>query len=201
MHVSALLSQGVNAEAVIDKSIKTHLQWDGMDIMFSANVRSDDNQVSESFEGSIVIKEKKFILKTPEMITWFDGKTQWTYLVRSDEVNVSEPAGNELKTINPMLILKDYKKDYTVSYIGESTSANTKLAHDIALVPRKKDDIERIELQIEKNASLPVKLTVTMKNKMRSVFAISAIKAVKHPDEIFTFPEADYPDAEVIDLR
>jgi len=201
LYVSPSISQTVKPEAVIDNAIKTHLQWEGMDIQFSANVRSDDNQVSESFEGSFSIKEKKFLLKTPEMITWFDGKTQWTYLVRNDEVNVSEPAGDELKMINPMQVLKDYKKDFTVSYIGESTSANAKLADDIALTPRKKDDISKIELQIEKSNSMPVKLTVTMKNKIRNVFSINQIKAVQHPDEIFTFPEADYPDVEVIDLR
>ena len=100
-----------------------------------------------------------------------------------------------------MFFLQDYKKDFNVSYIGESTSANAKSAYDIALVPKKKDDIEKIEVQIEKNTSLPVKLVVLMRNDIRSTVSIKEIKSATPSDNIFSFSEADYPGVEVIDLR
>ena len=194
-------AQTADAGAIIEKASKIYNEWGGMEIIFSANIRSEKNNVSESFEGSIVMKNDKFVLKTPDMLTWFDGKTQWTFMPRSKEVNLTTPESDELRYLNPMIILQDPNKDFKVSYIGESTSANAKSAHDVMLVPKKKDDIEKIEIQIEKNTSLPVKLVVTMRNDIRSTVTIKEIKASNPPVNTFTFPEAEYPGVEIIDLR
>ena len=194
-------AQSANAESVIEKTSQLYKDWGGMDIRFATNIRSEKSGSSESFEGEIIMKNNKFVLKTPDMMTWFDGTTQWTYMPRNKEVNVITPTGSDLRLLNPMLLLQDYKKEFNVSYIGESTSANAKIAYDIALVPKKKDDIEKIEVQIEKNTSLPAKVVVIMRNDVRSTVTIKDIKASNPSDHLFTFPTADYPDAEIIDLR
>ena len=197
---SAGAAQSADAGAIIEKASRIYNEWGGMEIIFSANIHSEKNRISESYEGTIVIKGDKFVLKTPGMYIWFNGKTQWTYMLQSKEVNVSPPESEELRYLNPMIILQDPNKDFKVSYIGESTSANAKSAHDVMLVPKKKDDIEKIEIQIEKNTSLPVKLVVTMRNDIRSTVTIKEIKASNPPVNTFTFPEAEYP-VEIIDLR
>jgi outer membrane lipoprotein-sorting protein len=194
-------AQTVDAKSVLDKTSQIYKQWDGMNVKFTTNIRSDKNNISESFEGTIVMKKDKFVLKTPDMIIWFDGTAQWTYVPRIGEVNVITPSGSDLQFLNPMILLQDYQKDFNVSYIGESTSANAKTAYDIALTPKKKDDIEKIELQIEKNTSLPAKLVVTMRNEMRSVIHVKGLEKAAPPDDIFSFPESEYPDAEIVDLR
>jgi outer membrane lipoprotein-sorting protein len=196
-----IIAQTANADAIIEKASQIYKEWGGMDVKFAANIRFEKNGILESFEGSIVMKKDKFVLKTPDMSTWFDGKTQWTYMHRNKEVNISLPSSDELRYLNPMIILQDYKKDYNVSYIGESTSANAKSAYDVMLTPKKKDDIEKIEVQIEKNTSLPVKLVVTMRNDMRSTVTIKENKASNLPDNTFVFPEPEYPGVEIIDLR
>ncbi|MDR1115584.1 MAG: hypothetical protein LBL33_05475 [Tannerella sp.] len=194
-------AQAVDGKSVLEKTSQIYKRWEGMDIRFTTSVRSDKNGISESFEGTIAMKDDKFVLETPDMKTWFDGITQWTYMSRTGEVNVITPSGSDLQLLNPMILLQSYQKDFNVSYIGESTSANAKTAYDVALIPRKKDDIEKIELQIEKSTSLPVKLVVTMHNDMRNVIHVKTIKEAAFADDIFTFPENEYPDAELIDLR
>ena len=194
-------AQVANADAIIGKVSQLYKQWSGIDMKFTANIRSEKNNISESFEGTIIMKNDKFVLKTPDMMTWFDGKTQWIYMVRTKEVNLNTPSAGELRFLNPMMILQDYKKEFNVSYIGESTSSNAKIAYDIALTPKKKDDIEKIELQIEKTTSLPSRLVVTMSNDIRSTITIKEIKEIAPSQEIFTFPERDYPGVEIIDLR
>ena len=196
-----MTAQAKNADDIIEKTSQIYKEWSGMDVKFAANIRSEKNNVSESFEGTMIMKNNKFFLKTPDMATWFDGTTQWTYMPRNKEVNINTPAGSDLRFVNPMFFLHDYKKDFNVSYIGESTSANSKMAYDIALVPKKKEDIEKIEVQIEKNTSLPVKIVITMRNDIRSTVTIKEIKSISPQDNIFSFPKADYPDVEVIDLR
>ena len=195
------VAQTADANAIIEKTSLLYKQSKGMDILFAANIRSDKNSISESFEGIITMKNDKFILKTPDMMVWFDGVTQWTYITRNKEVNISTPSGDDLRMLNPMALLQDYKKDFNVSYIGESTSSNAKISYDVALIPKKKDDIEKIEIQIEKSTSLPAKLVVMMSNDIRNTVTIKEIKEINPSDGIFVFPKDDYPDAEIIDLR
>ena len=199
--IEATTAQTPDAGAIIEKASQVYKEWGGMDIAFAANIRSEKNRISESFEGSILVKNDKFALNTPDMKVWFDGKSQWIYMSSNKEVNLMTPSRDDLQYYNPMVILQDYKKDFNVSYIGESTSANAKSAYDIMLTPKRKDDIEKIEVQIEKNSSLPAKLVVTMRNDVRSIFTIKKIKSSDLPDKTFTFPKTEYPDVEVIDLR
>ena len=72
----------------------------------------------------------------------------------------------------------------------------------IELVPKKKSDIVRVELQIEKFSGLPASIAVFSKNGISSTIRISKMKTgVNQPDSYFVFNEKDYPDAEIIDLR
>jgi outer membrane lipoprotein-sorting protein len=194
-------AQKQDPAAIIERTSHKYEEWGGVEVLFSANLRSVKNGLSESFEGAITMKGEKFYLRTPDMTVWFDGSTQWTYIARNQEVNVSSPDGRELRSINPMLILKDARKDYNIKLTGESTSHNARTAYDLTLAPKKKDDIESIEVQIEKASGLPSRLAVNMVNEMRNTVTIKEIKAGSPADELFVFPAQQYPDAEIIDLR
>jgi hypothetical protein len=172
-----------------------------MEIRFATNINSPKNNISESFEGTLIIKGDKFTLSTPDVRSWFNGKTLWTYVSGTQEVNVSNPTGSDLRSINPLLILKNYKKDFNVSCTGESTSHNSKISNDITMIPKQKDDIERLELQIEKTSSLPAKIVMIMKHDIRNTITIKGLKPLNMTDDSFIFPEKKFPDAEIIDLR
>ena len=164
--------------------------------------RVDIRQNGVDFEGTIDIKGEKFVLKTPDMVTWFDGTTQWSYVGQTEEVNVSAPTGDELQAINPVILLQSYQKGFKARYEGECTATNGKAAYEIRLLPKKKSDITEVELQIEKYSSYPVSLVVRMQDGISSTIHINKLQTgVNRPDDFFVFPEADYPDAEVIDLR
>ena len=191
-----------NATSILDKAASAYEDSNGLTAYFTMQTRSDVQKVSESFDGTIDIKGDKFVLKTPDMITWFDGTTQWSFVERNEEVNVSTPTGEELQATNPALLLRSYEKGFTAKYKGESTAPSGKAAHDIELVPKKKSDIVRVELQIERFSGLPASIAVFSKNGISSTIRISKMKTgVNQPDSYFVFNEKDYPDAEIIDLR
>ena len=200
--INAVYSQKIDANSVLDQTVQKYNDFaTGMEIDFAVNVRSPKNNISESFEGKLLIKGDKLVLTTPDMLSWFNGQTLWTYMPRTQEVNISNPSGSDLQTVNPLLFLKNYKKEFNASCIGESTSPNNKMAYDIALIPKKKDDVEKIELQIEKSTSLPSKIVMTMTNDIHNNIIIREIKSVNVADVKFVFPEKEYPDAEIVDLR
>ena len=153
-------------------------------------------------EGTIQMRGDKFRLELPGTITWFDGQTQWSYVEHNEEVNVTTPTAEELPFTNPALLLRTYKKGFTAVYKGESTAANGKMAYDIELTPKKKSDLTKVVLQLEKNSGLPIRMVVSAKNGTNSIVQISQLQTNQNQsDRFFVFNETDYPDAEVIDLR
>jgi outer membrane lipoprotein-sorting protein len=199
--MTGVLAQTFDAGAVIDKTVQIYKEWGGMDVNFTMRIFAEKSGINESFEGAIRMKNNKFVWTTPDMTIWFDGTTQWTYMSHSDEVSINTPDDDELRYLNPMMFLQGYKKDYNITAIGESTSAHAKAAFDIKLTPKKKDTIEMIEIQVEKNTALPVKLVITMRQQSRMTIQINELKAGNPPDEQFLFPQASYPNVTINDLR
>ncbi len=191
-----------NATTILDKAAATYEASGGISATFVMHTRYDAQKASENFEGTIEMKGDKFRLETPDMKVWFDGTTQWSYVERNEEVNVTTPSGEELQLTNPTLLLKSYKKGFTAKYVGESTAESGKSAYDVELTAKKKSDIVKVALQIEKSSAFPVKICVETKNGVSTTIHIRNLKTgLDIRDESFTFKESEYPDAEVIDLR
>ena len=107
--------QQSQAKAVLDKTAEAFRKAGGVKADFI--IKSVTNGLVEGSEsGTIQLKGEKFVLKASEVITWFDGKTQWSYVVRNDEVNVSNPTQEELQQINPYTFLYMYQKDSLISW-------------------------------------------------------------------------------------
>jgi outer membrane lipoprotein-sorting protein len=197
-------AEAQKAEMILEKAAAAYEKSNGIEAHFTAHIHAgtQGGAAPESLEGTICMKGDKFRLITPDVHTWYDGETQWTYVVRTDEVNLSNPSGDELQYTNPMTLLRTWKKGFRLSYIGESTSDNGKMADDLRLVSSSNREIETIELQIDRTASLPVRITVTMKNGVRNTIRISRMRTnVNPPDTVFTFNPADYPGVVEVDLR
>ncbi len=191
-----------NATDILDKAASLYNSSNGITATFTIRTHSEIQNTAESFEGTINLKGDKFTLVTPDMITWFDGTTQWAYMPVIGEVNVSTPTSDELQLINPAILLGNYKKGFTAKYKGESTASNAKAAYDIELTPKKKGDIIKVELQVVKYSGMPARIVVEYKNKLSNTIHISNLKTgIDQPDSFFQFDESTYPDAEIIDLR
>lgn len=194
--------QAQEAQAILDQAAQAYEQSNGIKASFAIHSVVPQQNISESFEGIIHMQSDKFKLETPDMITWYNGETQWVYLMRNEEVNVSTPSGDELQLTNPAVLLRQYKKGFAVQYKGTSTTRQAKSAYDITLTPKKKSDIQQVDLQIEKVSHIPAAITITDKNGATVSIHISKwVTGKNQADSFFSFNESDYPDAEVIDLR
>ncbi len=197
----AIQARAQSATDIVDKAAAAYENANGISATFALHTQME-GQGAESFEGQIQMKGDKFTLSTPDMQIWYDGQTQWVYVERNEEVNVTIPTGEELQTTNPIVLLRTYKKGFTATLKGESTASTGKSAYDIELSPKKKGDITRVELQIEKLSSQPSRITVWMKNGVKTTIRISRLQTgVNQADSVFAFSPKAYPDAEIIDLR
>lgn len=152
-----------------------------------------------SENGYLIMKGEKFYLNTQSIQSWYDGKTQWSYLTDNEEVNISSPTKEEIQAISPYHLLKRYKSDYTYIYIGQSKRKG-KLVHEINLTS-KSDIINDIKLIISDD-NKPVAILFYRKNKLMSEVNITSLQTdSKIDDKLFRFDKTKYPQVEIIDLR
>ena len=76
---------GQTAKAVLDKVATVVNHTGGVTAAFQIS------SAKVNASGTMALKGQKFQVTTPHGITWFDGKTQWTYVKQNEEGNVSTP--------------------------------------------------------------------------------------------------------------
>lgn len=152
-----------------------------------------------SENGYLIMKGEMFYLNNQSIQSWYDGKTQWSYLTDNEEVNISSPTKEEIQAISPYHLLKRYKSDYTYIYIGQSKRKG-KLVHEINLTS-KSGIINDIKLIISDD-NKPVAILFYRNNKLMSEVNITSLQTdSKIDDKQFRFDKTKYPQVEIIDLR
>lgn len=149
-----------------------------------------------STTGTIAIKGRKFHARTPQAIVWFDGKTQWSYMKSTDEVNVITPTEAQQMAMNPYQFINMYKQGYTLSVAGEDSNS-----YNIRLVATdKKCSAQELYIKVNKKSYTPTQVRMREGTTWTTI-GISNFKAKTQSDATFVFNAKDFPKAEIIDLR
>ena len=144
--------------------------------------------------GTIAIKGNKFHATTPQAVVWYNGKTQWSYMKKTDEVNISNPNEAQQMSMNPYKFITMYKSGYTLSMknVGGNKEIHMVAQNKGRSIP---------ELYITVNSSyLPTQIKMRQGSHW-STIKISNFKAKNLSDATFVFNAKDYPSAEMVDLR
>lgn len=194
--------QQSQAKAVLDKTAEAFRKAGGVKADFTIKVVK--NGLAEGSEsGTIQLKGEKFVLKTSDVVTWFDGKTQWSYVIKNDEVNVSTPTQEELQQINPYTFLYIYQKGFSYK-LGAVKTYRGKAVWEVVLTAKdKKQDLERIILYVTQDTYAPLYILLQQRGQQtRSEITVTSYQTRQnYADGIFTFDRKQYPGVEIIDLR
>ena len=194
--------QQSQAKAVLEKAAEAFKKAGGVRADFTLKALND-GRLEGRENGVIQLKGEKFMLKTSETTTWFDGKTQWSYMVRNDEVNVSTPTQEELQQINPYTFLYMYQKGFSYK-LGTTKTFRGKAVWEVVLTARdKKQELERITLFVTKDTYEPLYILLQQRGQQtRNEITVTSYQTGQnYTDRVFTFDKKQYPNAEVIDLR
>ena len=194
--------QQSQAKAVLEKTAEAFKKAGGVRADFTLKA-VNDGRLEGRENGIIQLKGEKFMLKTSETTTWFDGKTQWSYMVRNDEVNVSNPTQEELQQINPYTFLYMYQKGFSYK-LGATKTYRGKAVWEVVLTARdKKQELERVTLLVTKDTYEPLYILLQQRGQQtRNEITITSYQTKQnYADQVFTFDKKQYPNAEVIDLR
>jgi outer membrane lipoprotein-sorting protein len=180
---------GQTAKSVLDKAAAAVSNKSGVSADFTMT------GLNGTTHGTIVVKGKKFHATTPQASIWFDGKTQWTYMKKNDEVNISTPTHAQLQAINPYNFINMYKQGF------QYTMNNTGKEYVVHLTASDKSrKIQELFINVDKKNYTPTQVKM-LQGKKWITFVISNLKKTNAADATFRFSSKDFPTAEVIDLR
>jgi outer membrane lipoprotein-sorting protein len=189
------------ALTVLNKAAENYAKSGGVKANFSIKLFAKGGASKDNFTGTIRLKGQRFKIESGDMTTWFDGSNQWVYLESSNEVNLSKPSSKDLLLMNPVNVFQLYKYGYSSKRLADKLF-NGKKMYQIELKPTTTDQIQNIVVGFDQSTYIPVTLTISNRDKSRSVVSIGSYQAGQtYSDALFSFQPKEFPDAEVIDLR
>lgn len=168
---------------------------------FKLGILDQKTKKSSGQNGMVTIRSSAFNLSMNDQMVMCDGKTTWTYLKESNEVQISEnkPSAD---AITPTTIFTMYERGFKSKFLSEKT-AGGKSVQLIELTPEDaKKNYFKIQLTIDKKEKYVNEAKVF--DKSGNIYTYSIVKFspnAKVTEDMFTFNKAKYPGVEIVDLR
>lgn len=190
------------AAQILEKCAAKFENSKGIEATFIMKELNQSNQIVNEMQGNLKNRKEKFFVSTSLFTTWFDGKTQWSYLVDNSEVNMTHPTTEEIEQSNPVSLLRLYKKGFKANLISTVVRNNLSIA-EIELLPiDRRSPWRRVLLCINKKSYLPSLIVLESSKGDKTEIHFNAINEhANYPDSDFVFRLNNYPDVELIDLR
>jgi outer membrane lipoprotein-sorting protein len=189
----------VQAEQILTELLST-AKTNAIKTDFKLIVLQKKDPVPQFSNGTFTLKGSKFVLEMEAMKAWFDGKTQWAYVIQSNEVSITEPTEKELSETNPMAILSGFRAKCSIKF---STKVKSNQNYCIDMIPKiSNKDISKIEVQVNKSNGNLFSIKVNNKIGDESVLTLSNFQmGLSVSDNLFVFNSSKYKGITINDLR
>ena len=188
-----------SARKVLDNTAARMTKTGGVKAQFKATQFSGMTPQSTT-TGTMLMNGNSFQMTTEELLVWFDGKTQWSMMKNSNEVNVSEPDEEDLVELNPAILVNIYKRGF--NYRMTKSTLRGRPTYVVHLWPKYKDtDYSDIFVDIDQANYNPLCIRAKRDGDWVRLSILSFQNGLVFPASTFVFPKKDYPKVEVIDLR
>ena len=197
--VLSLAVSAQNARQILDDTSARIKQLGDIKANFTATSFSGTTEQARN-NGTMLLQGKKMLLSTEDMKMWYNGKTMWSLIHESGEVNVSTPTEREMTNINPYSFLELYKKGYKLK--ARQTKLRNKEVYEVHLLARSANsNAQEIYVDVTKNDLTPLCIRIRQNNDWSRI-SIHSLQGNQHFKEAdFEFPKNEYPNVEIIDLR
>lgn len=181
-----------SAAAVLARASKAITAAPSVTARFTAS-----NGSSQPVSGELTVADTRFEILTPQLSSWFDGRTQWAYSPDTKEVNITEPTPEELLEVNPVMVLQRMANEFSPRRLKGSATTDV-----LELLPKKSSQIKRMVVTFNKKTAFPTEIKVTLTDGSTTTLKITSMQAGPNlPLSRFQFPAKKYPGVETIDLR
>lgn len=210
---TAFAQKDAQAKLILNEVSRKYKTYDVIKTNFVYTLESPQANVKETQTGTLIAKSKtnKFKVtlyskgssQTPvvaqELIS--DGKQQWTYLKKDNEVQLNNVAVND-DALNPAHIFTIYEKGFKYIYTGEQKAgATTCQVIDMTPIDAKKPFF-KVRLLIDKAKKQIYSALIFDKNGNKYTYTMQTfVPNFKVSEEVFAFDVKSHPGVEVVDLR
>ena len=196
MMLTLPLSAQGTAEVWINKAVAL-FQNKGAEVIFHIN--------EEGFHlnGKLLMEGNSYHFDTDEMKVWFDGTTQWTMQFDDDykELYISNPSPEDQQSINPYLLLKNYKKHFTASD-GSEKMMSGKPVHEVILTAKDdQQELTSLRVYIKSDGHIAALLLDFPDDREYKIDVRSMRSGLTFPKNTFIYQPENHPVDEVIDMR
>ena len=196
---SAIAQDDAKAKGILDKLSAKTKAYKTIKADFQFTMTNKAEGTNESQTGKIEIKGDKYILSISGQDVISDGKSMWTVLKESKEVQINEIDEEDEEAISPNKIFTLYEEGFKYKYVKED-----KGMHIINLYPKAAADksFHRIALYINKAKNEISKVKVYGKDGTTTTYSIKTFTANETiNDTRFSFDKTKFNSYEIIDLR
>ncbi len=193
-------AQDAKAKSILDKASSQVKSSKTLKANFSLTMKDAKGASKQTLTGTFMMKGSKFRVNAGSQEIICDGKTVWTYLKKSNEVQISHynPA---TQTVSPSTLFSgSYANEYAYSYKGSQSFAG-KSTEKVELKPKSAKGFSRAELFVDNNGNI-VGANVFEKNGSYYTYSISGVTPNSSiGDDQFVFNTKAHPGVEEVDLR
>lgn len=185
------------AVALLEEVSKKAKSFKSIKVDFSYSMENTKARINEEKTGTLLVSGDKYKMSAAGQTVICDGKTIWTYLKESNEVQVNA-LENKDDAMTPSKLLTSYNSNYKSKIIKSSDLS----MESVELIPNTSKTFTKAILGIDK-AKKQVK-SFTLYDKSGNTFTYkikSYITDTPVTDADFTFDTKKFPGVEVIDMR
>jgi len=210
--LSTFAQKDVAAKAILNKVSEKYKSYDLVKTDFDFTLENQQAGIKETRYGTLIAKSKanKFSVTIysaestakPEVEQQIisDGKTQWTYLKKDNEVQINnvDISGTGL---NPAQMFTIYEHGYKYLYNGV-VKIGGKTYDEIDLTPEEEKSFFKVRLEIDKVKKQIYSALIFDKNGNHYTYKLTSfVPNIAVPDNTFTFDPKMHKGVEVVDLR
>ncbi len=186
--------------AILDALQKKITSYSSAIIQFKLREEKNDKVLSE-LSGTLYLKGNKYMLNTKDQQIFCNAKDVWTYLPAQNEVSITTFDSTDSDNLNPLQLVKEYKKSYRSTFIREEVQRGV-MVQIVDLTPLKASSIGRVRLIIDKNKKQLLKTEILEKDGTTYNYIIEKLTVNQTIDDSkFIFKTSQYPNVDVIDMR
>lgn len=202
-YANSFSQNDASAIALLDEIAAKTDKYTSLKVDFRMFVENLQTKKRDSYSGSASYKVGYYKLDIMGQIVHSDGKTNWTFLKDAEEVNITDNSENQAEMMNPKTLLKDYKSNFKIKYIGDKFEANRPLV-EIEMYPKEIGDkkYSKITLKVDKTKKQIYSVRYVGKDGVSYLIEISKfLENPNIPDSEIKYSNNLYPDAEIVDMR
>ena len=188
---AASLLDEVSAKTKSYKSIKAD---------FTYTMENKQAKINEEKKGTLLLAGDKYRLNVSGQAVICDGKTIWTFIEESNEVQINT-LDNKDDALTPSKLLTSYNANYKSKIITDKAQTDQNL-ETIELIPNTTKSIIKAIVTIDKTKK---QVSVfSMYDKNGNIFTYKILKFQTdlpiNPND-YSFDKSKFPGVEVIDMR